>query len=45
MKMRKIIDIFKYSEKSEVVLASKDGFIFSINSIDLYNKKSGKENI
>ena len=40
----KIIDIFKYSEKNEVVLASKDGLIFSINSIDLYsNKKSGKK--
>ena len=40
----KIIDIFKYSEKNEVVLASKEGFIFSINSIDLYsNKKSGKK--
>ncbi len=40
----KIIDIFKYTEKSEVVLSSEDGFIFSINSIDLYsNKKSGKK--
>ena len=40
----KIIDIFKYSEKNKVVLASKNGFIFCINSIDLYsNKKSGKK--
>ncbi len=40
----KIIDIFKYTEKSEVVLASKEGFIFSVNSIDMYsNKKSGKK--
>tara|TARA_B100000963_G_scaffold320898_1_gene303781 strand:+ start:45 stop:2282 length:2238 start_codon:yes stop_codon:yes gene_type:complete len=40
----KIIDIFKYSEKSKVVLASKDGFAFSINLIDLYsNKRSGKK--
>ena len=39
----KIIDVFKYSEKRKVLLASKDGFIFFINSIDLYsNKKSGK---
>ena len=40
----KIIDVFKYSEKRKVLLASKDGFIFFINSIDLYsNKKSGKK--
>ncbi len=40
----KIIDIFKYTEKSKVILASKEGFVFSINSIDLYsNQKSGKK--
>jgi len=40
----KIVDIFKYSENSKVVLASRDGFIFSVNSVDLYsNKKSGKK--
>ena len=40
----KIIDMFKYLEESKIILASKDGFIFSINSIDLYsNKKSGKK--
>ena len=36
--------MFKYSEKTKVLLASKDGFIFFVNSIDLYsNKKSGKK--
>ena len=40
----KIIDIFKYSEKNKIILASEKGFVFSINSIDLYsNKKSGKK--
>ena len=40
----KIIDMFKYLDESKIILASKEGFIFSINSIDLYsNKKSGKK--
>lgn len=40
----KIIDMFKYLEESKIILASKEGFIFSINSTDLYsNKKSGKK--
>ncbi len=40
----KIVDIFKYSEKSKVLLSSKKGFLFAINSIDLFSsKKSGKK--
>ena len=40
----KIVDAFKYFEKSKIVLASKEGFVFIVNSIDLFsNKKSGKK--
>jgi len=40
----KIIDAFKYHEKNKIVLASKEGFVFIMSSINLFsNKKSGKK--